>query len=70
MIQDQQSYARAARAALVGLVVQFVLAAGMLLVGLYARSPALHAATWHLFGGLPIWGILLVIYHQHRIERA
>lgn len=70
MVQDQQSYARAAKAALVGLVVQFVLAAGMLLVGLYAHSPALHAATWHLFGGLPIWGILLVIYHQHRIERA
>ncbi len=67
---DQQTYRRAANAALVGLGVQFVLATAAALIGLWAQSPALHAATWHLCAGLPIWVVLLLIYHQHRIERT
>ncbi|MEX0654808.1 MAG: SPFH domain-containing protein [Phycisphaeraceae bacterium] len=70
MSQDQQTYSRAASAAMVGLVAQLGLAIFTALLGLYAGSPALHAATWYLFGGLPIWVILLVVYHQHRLERV
>ncbi|MFA9478160.1 SPFH domain-containing protein [Phycisphaerales bacterium AB-hyl4] len=70
MSQDQQTYSRAANAALVGLLAQLTLAIGMALLGLYADAPALHAATWYLFGGLPIWITLLVLYHQHRLERV
>lgn len=70
MAQDQQSYHRAANAALLGLVAQIVLAVAMALAGLWAQSPALYAATWQFLGGLPIWIILWIIYHQHEIERA
>ncbi len=54
---------------MVGLAVQLILSLAMLVVGLWAQSPALTAATWHLFGGMPIWIILLLIYNQHRLER-
>jgi len=67
--QDQQTYKRAAAAALVGLIVQLGLAIAMALLGIYAQSAALHAASWYLFGGLPIWVILLILFHQHRLER-
>lgn len=70
MSQDQQTYSRAANAALVGLIAQLGLAILTALLGLYADAPALHAATWHFFGGLPIWIMLLVLYHQHRLERV
>ncbi|MEX2672309.1 MAG: SPFH domain-containing protein [Phycisphaeraceae bacterium] len=70
MSQDQQTYSRAANAALVGLIAQLALAILVALLGLYADAPALHAATWYFFGGLPIWIMLLVLYHQHRLERV
>ncbi|MEX0885863.1 MAG: SPFH domain-containing protein [Phycisphaeraceae bacterium] len=70
MSQDQQTYTRAAHAALVGLAAQLGLAIFMAVLGLYAESTALHAAGLHLFGGLPLWLMLWVIYNQHRLERA
>ncbi|MCE9591787.1 MAG: hypothetical protein K8S99_14830 [Planctomycetes bacterium] len=70
MAQDLQTYRRAANAALFGLVVQVVLTAVMALAGLAVQSPALYAATWQLAGGLPIWIVLLMLFHQHRLERA
>lgn len=70
MAQDPQTYRRAANAALFGLIVQVVLTVVMALAGLAIQSPALYAATWHLAGGLPIWIILLVLFNQHRLERA
>ena len=69
MIQDQHAYQRAANAARVGLVFQSVLSVLLALLGLYAESPALHAATWYFFGGLPIWIILWVYYRQQELER-
>jgi len=67
--QDQQTYQRAVGAALTGLGVQFVLTVGSGLVGMWSGSPAVQAATWQLLGGLPIWIVLIVLYHQHRLER-
>ncbi|MEM9420429.1 MAG: SPFH domain-containing protein, partial [Planctomycetota bacterium] len=29
-----------------------------------------HAATWYLIGGLPIWVMLWLLYNQHRLERV
>lgn len=69
MIQDQQSHRRAASAALLGLVCQFVLGLVALVLGLYSRSDAFHVAAWHWGGGLIVWGVLLALYHQHRLER-
>ncbi len=70
MTHDQQTYRRAASAALTGLIVQGVLALGVLVLAMWAQSPAITAMTWHFFAGLPIWVVLLMIYHQHRLERA
>ncbi len=69
MSQDQQTFRQAALAALFGLLTQLVLGIGMAVLGVFADSAAIQAATWHLFGGLPIWLILLIIFHQHRLER-
>lgn len=69
MSQDQQTYQRAAHAALIGLIVQVLLAIGVAVLAVYAQSAAVWAATWYFFGGLPIWLCLLVLYHQHRLER-
>ena len=67
---DPQTYRRATQAALAGLVVQALLAATLTFLGLWAQSPAIQAAAWHLFGGLPIWLILLLLHNQHRLERV
>ncbi|MBL4699946.1 MAG: hypothetical protein JKX85_01690, partial [Phycisphaeraceae bacterium] len=70
MAHDQQTYRRATTAAIVGLVVQVVLSIAVALVGLWAGSPALNAATWYFVGGIPIWIVLCLLYNQHRIERV
>lgn len=70
MAHDQQTYRRAATASIVGLVVQVVLSIAIALIGLWAESPALNAATWYFIGGIPIWIVLCLLYNQARIERV
>jgi len=70
MSENQATYGRARTAALVGLGVQFLLAVVVGLAGLWSQGPALHTATWHLLGGLPIWAVLVAISYQHQLERA
>lgn len=70
MSQDQHVYARASKAAGIGFLVQLILSIAFALAGLWAQSHALAAVGWHAFGGLPIWLILIILYHQHRIERV
>jgi membrane protease subunit HflK len=67
---DQNTYHKATTAALAGLVIQLMLTLATGLVGFWAQSSAIHAVTWHMLGGLPIWVILAVLYQQHRAERA
>ena len=69
MTPDQLTYRRAASAALLGLAAQLLFAIIIAGLGLYAQSTALHAAAWHLFGGVPIWVTLWLLYNQHRLER-
>ena len=70
MSEQQQSYRRAMNAAMLGGVVQVLVAIAVALMGLYAQSPAVHAIAWQLFGGVPIWGVLWLVYNQHRLEAA
>lgn len=70
MTDDQQTYSRATSAALLGLATQLVFAIIVAGLGLYAQSSALHAGAWYLFGGLPIWVALWMLYNQHRLERV
>ncbi|MEO0588735.1 MAG: hypothetical protein AAF078_13980, partial [Planctomycetota bacterium] len=69
MSLDQQSYQRAATAALVGLGAQIVLTVLVGLSGLYAESAAIHAATWHAAGGIPVWFVLWALFQAHGQER-
>jgi len=70
MNRDELTYSRATTAALAGLAVQAVLCIATGLIGAWAQSPAIQAATWHIAGGIPIWIILAIIYQQHRVERT
>ncbi|MFM8952205.1 MAG: SPFH domain-containing protein [Planctomycetaceae bacterium] len=67
---DPLVYRRATTAACVGFGIQFVLLVAMGLAALWADSQAIYAATWHMLGGLPIWIMLALLYHQHERERA
>ena len=68
--QDQQTYTRASSAALLGLATQLVFAVIVAGLGLYTRSTTFYAAAWYLFGGVPIWATLWLLYNQHRQERV
>ncbi len=70
MSHDQETYRRAAHAALIGLAIQLLLAILAGLTGLYADSIGINTLAWYFLGGLPIWIILWVIYNQHRLERV
>ena len=67
---DPLVYRRATTAACVGLGIQLALLVATGLAALWADSQAIYAATWHMLGGLPIWIILALLYHQHERERA
>lgn len=66
---DLADYRQGRTAAIVGLVVQFVLLVAMAAAAAWSRSEALVAATWHLLGGLPIWVMLAILYGQREIEQ-
>ena len=70
MIEDQQTYRRATHAAVAGLVVQVVMTIVVALVGLWAGAAALGTASWYFLGGVPIWFVLVLVFYQHRLERA
>jgi regulator of protease activity HflC (stomatin/prohibitin superfamily) len=67
---DPRVYRRATTAALAGLAIQVTLVLATGLAALWADSQAVYAAGWHMLGGLPIWIVLALLYHQHETERA
>jgi regulator of protease activity HflC (stomatin/prohibitin superfamily) len=70
MTGDQHTYQRAVSASSLGLLVQSAVAVALLLLwGLWSKNPAIAAAAWHAFGGLPLWVTLWIVYQQHRLER-
>ena len=69
MKQDQQTYQRGVTAALIGGAVQLLVAAVVLVLGLWLDSDGVGIAAWHAFGGLGIWVVLAIVYQQHRLVR-
>ena len=69
MADNQLLYRRGRTAAVVGLLIQLALTVATAVAGLWTRSPAIQAATWHMLGGLPIWVILSLIYGQYETEQ-
>lgn len=66
---DPLVHRRATTAACIGLGIQLALLAATSVAALWADSGAIYAATWHMLGGLPIWLVLALLYHQHEQER-
>lgn len=66
---DALTYRRAATTACVGLGIQVVLLVATGLAALWADAGALYAVAWHIAAGLPIWGVLWLIFQQHEAER-
>lgn len=68
-LADVEAYRRGMWAAVAGGGIQLALVLAMALASVWTQSPALYAATWHMLGGMPIWVILVVLYHQYQLER-
>ncbi len=73
---DEQTYRRAAQAALLGLAAQSLLLVVMLLTAFWASSRnlvgeslSLFSASYHMIGGLLVWSVLWMVFNQHRLER-
>ena len=67
---DRLAYRRAATAAGVGLAIQIALLLATGGAALWADHGALYAAVWHMLGGIPIWIVLVLLYHQHERDRS
>ena len=69
MSQDQQTYSRAVSVAALGLVLQAVMAIAMLLYAYIAKDHATGTAAGYAGFGLLAWGLMIILYDQHRRER-
>jgi membrane protease subunit HflK len=55
--------------ALLGLIVQAIVAILLLVVGAWANLVSIMAAGWYAIGGLPLWLCLSIVFMQHQRER-
>lgn len=68
--EGNQETCRQGRAvALAGFGIQLALAIAMAAAIAWSGTQSLWAATWHMVGGLPIWGILVLVFGQWEAER-
>jgi len=68
MTVTEKTFRRAELASLAGLLLQSAGTLLVLLLGMANNSPAVWAEGWHWLGGVPIWGLLLLVFHQKRLE--
>jgi membrane protease subunit HflK len=68
MAVTERTYRRAELASLAGLVLQLGGFGLVLLVALASNAPSVSAEAFHWLGGVPIWVLLLLIFHQKRLE--
>jgi regulator of protease activity HflC (stomatin/prohibitin superfamily) len=66
---DHFAYQQATRVAGFGLLLQLVIGLTMLLFGLLGRDSTLVIGSFYPLVGLIIWVVLIVVFHQHRLER-
>lgn len=69
MTADHLSYQRATNVSILGLIIQAVLGAIMLLYGVFGNDPGAMNAAYAMLIGLPIWFSLALVFHQHKLER-
>jgi len=66
---DHLAYRRAATVSMLGLVVQTILTLLMFAYGKVSGDHAASSAVWLLGSGIIVWGVLLLVFDQHRRER-
>ena len=69
MTADHLTYRRATSVSILGLAIQAVLATVALLYGLFGQDPSALFAAYGMYLGVPIWFALILVFHQHRLER-
>ena len=68
MAVTEKTYRRAELASLAGLLFQAVGTGLVFLLGLAGNAPSVGAESWHWLGGIPIWVLLLLVFHQRKLE--
>lgn len=69
MNADHQSYQRASRVSLLGLLFQVVFGVALLIYGLFSKDQSGVSAGVAVLVGIPVWVGLALVFHQHRLER-
>jgi len=70
MKADFQTYARAARTSLLGLLIQLVLGVTLLIYSFFGRDVTAQVGALFILLGIPVWLSLAVVFDQHRRERV
>ena len=68
MAVTEKTYRRAELAGLAGLLLQAAGTGTVLLLSLASNATSVMAEFWHWLGGLAIWVLLLLVFHQKRLE--
>ena len=69
MRTDHVTYQLATRVSLAGLILQFILAVTVLVFGIAGGDQVMRAVGEYMLLGLPVWATLLLLFHQHKLER-
>lgn len=66
---NHETYRRAATAAIFASIFHLVLTLVVFLLGYSLKDDATRIAAYSMVCGLPVWIILVLLFHQHRLER-
>ncbi|MCA9286675.1 MAG: hypothetical protein KDA22_15735 [Phycisphaerales bacterium] len=69
MRNDQFAFQQATRVAALGVLLQAAVGLTLLVFGLNAGDTTFVFASYYVFTGIAVWGSLVVVFHQHRLER-
>ena len=69
MTADHLSYRRATSVSVIGLLIQTLLAAMILIYARLEGDSAAMTGALLMMLGIPVWGSLALVFHQHRLER-
>lgn len=69
MRTDHYAYQRATRIASFGLLVQIIIGLTLLTFGIVGEDTAFRFAALYVLSGVLVWVGLIIIFHQHKLER-
>ena len=70
MRTDHLAYQQATRVAGFGLLLQLAIGLVMLVYGVVFADSTFTIASMPVLCGLIVWAALIVVFHQHRLERV